>query len=73
MVEWGFQKQVIIVGGTKNGEIRKVPKNHKLTVIVESAKKVSKREVEILGRVTSIFTTQTNPDRSIKVLTIGNC
>jgi integrase len=39
-----FKNKVMIVEGTKNGEIRKVPKNHKLTATLESAKKVSKKE-----------------------------
>lgn len=145
-----FKKKVIIVEGTKNGEILKVPMNHRLTVTLESSKKVTKSEyvfsdngkpygdiktgwwtalkkagienfrfhdcrhtfgtrlgmagidirtiqelmghkdikmtmryshptpehkrkaVEILDRVTSIFTTQANPDRNRKVVSIGN-
>lgn len=39
-----FKNKVIIVDGTKNGEIRKVPRNHKLTATLESDKKVSKSE-----------------------------
>jgi integrase len=39
-----FKNRVIIVEGTKNGEIRKVPMNEKLTVTLESAKKVSSGE-----------------------------
>lgn len=39
-----FKAGVIIVEGTKNGEIRKIPMNHKLTLALESAKKVSKGE-----------------------------
>jgi hypothetical protein len=31
-----------------------------------------RKVVEILDRVTSIFTTQANPDRNIKAITIGN-
>ena len=33
-----------MVEGTKNGEIRKIPMNQKLTETLESAKKVSKGE-----------------------------
>jgi integrase len=39
-----FKARVIIVEGTKNGEIRKIPMNKKLTETLESAKKVSKGE-----------------------------
>jgi integrase len=39
-----FKNRVIIVEGTKSREIRKIPMNHKLTVTLESGKKVSKRE-----------------------------
>ena len=39
-----FKAGVIIVEGTKNGEIRKIPMNKKLTETLESAKKVSKGE-----------------------------
>jgi integrase len=39
-----FKNRVIIVEVTKNGEIRKIPMNHKLTVTLESAKKVSTGE-----------------------------
>jgi len=37
-----FKNGVIIVEGTKNGEIRKVPMNQKLTATLESGKKTSK-------------------------------
>lgn len=37
-----FKNGVIIVEGTKNGEIRKIPMNQKLTQTLEGAKKVSK-------------------------------
>lgn len=39
-----FRNGVIIVEGTKNGEIRKIPMNKKLTETLEGAKKVSKGE-----------------------------
>lgn len=39
-----FNNRVIIVEGTKNGEIRKIPMNHKLTVALENVKKESKGE-----------------------------
>jgi len=37
-----FKNGVVIVEGTKNGEIRKIPMNKKLTATLEGAKKVSK-------------------------------
>jgi integrase len=39
-----FKAGVIIVEGTKNGEIRKIPMNQKLTEALENAKKVSRSE-----------------------------
>jgi integrase len=36
------KNRVITVEGTKNGEVRKVPMNEKLTLTLERAKKVSK-------------------------------
>ena len=145
-----FKNRLIIVEGTKNGEVRKIPMNQKLTATLEGAKKVSKGEyvfsengkpyldvktgcwtalenagienftfhglrhtfgswlgmagidlktiqglmghkdikmtvryshptpehkrkaVEILGKVTSILTTQANPDENKKVVSIRN-
>ncbi len=43
-----FKAGVIIVEGTKNGEIRKIPMNRKLTEALENAKKVSRREYVFL-------------------------
>jgi integrase len=39
-----FKNGVIIVEGTKNGEIRKIPMNQKLTTTLQGGKKVSKGE-----------------------------
>ncbi len=39
-----FKNRVITVEGTKNGEIRKIPMNEKLTLTLERAKKVAKGE-----------------------------
>jgi integrase len=39
-----FKNGVIVVEGTKNGEIRKIPMNQKLTVTLESGKRASRGE-----------------------------
>ena len=41
-----FKAGYILVEGRKNGEIRKIPMNQKLTATLESAKKVSKGDSE---------------------------
>ncbi len=39
-----FKNRVIVVEGTKNGEVRKIPMNKKLTEVLESAKKEAEGE-----------------------------
>jgi integrase len=53
-----FKNGIIIVEGTKNGEIRKIPMNKKLTETLDGAKKVSKGEF--------VFSENGKPYRDIK-------
>ena len=53
-----FKVGAIIVEGTKNGEVRKIPMNKKLTDTLESAKKVSKGEF--------VFSENGKPYRDVK-------
>ena len=53
-----FRNGLIIVEGTKNGEIRKIPMNKKLTQTLEGAKKVSKGDY--------VFSENGKPYRDVK-------